>query len=388
MVPRRGWWVLSGWTFGVVGTGVAVAVGATPLGCWISTPLPSDPPAAAERIEADATQAGAAELLPEEYAVYRRRLVEARSMFRREADRWCVLQDRAHVEQAFAGLERDGRALLLAARERRAAARQETADHLEATERRLVRLRSLQTELGMYLRPPPLASADLALREARQYLDAGVYERVRERVDVAAASLRTAEGQARNQVGRYSDGPSVARWRRWIQEAVALSRTGPVIVVAKAERRLFLYRKGHVVGDYPIDLGFNALADKLYEGDGATPEGRFRVVAKKSGSETRYDRALVLDYPTPDDRRRHAQALRHGLVPRRARIGGMIEIHGRVPGPTDRTNGCVSLDRQALVTVFDLVDTGTLVTIVGAASPRNPVAQQIRAWRQGAMDFL
>ncbi len=342
----------------MVGAGVAVAAGATLLACWTSAPLPSDLPAAAERIEEDASRAGAAELLPEQYAAYGRRLVEARRVFRREADRWCVLQGRARVEQAFADLELDGRALLLAARERSAAIRQEAVRHLEATERQLARFRAWQSELGMYLHPSPLSTADLALREARHYLDAGVYERARGRVDVAATSLRTVEGQARSQVLRYSEGPAMTRWRRWIRDAVALSRAGPVLVIAKAERRLFLYRHGHAVADSPVGLGFNALADKLSEGDGATPEGRFRIVAKKSGTETRYDRALVLDYPTADDRRRHAQAVRRGLLPRQARIGGLIEIHGRGPGPADRTSGCVSLDHEALVTPCSTWSTG------------------------------
>jgi hypothetical protein len=386
MAGRRRWPALGGRTSGTVAAGVAVAAATALLACWRSAPLPSDLPATAEWLEEAASRAGAAEWLPEPYAAYRRQLVEARRAFRREAGRWCLLQDRARVEQAFADLERGGRALLLATTERRAAIRQEAVGHLEATEQRLARLRAWQSELGMYLHPSPLSKADLALREARRYLDAGAYERARGRVDVAAASLRTAEGQARSQVLRYGDGRAMTRWRRWIREAVALSRARPVLVIAKAERRLFLYRHGHAVADYPVGLGFSALADKLSEGDGATPEGRFRIVAKKSGTQTRYDRALVLDYPTADDRRRHAEAVRRGLLPRQARIGGLIEIHG--PGPTDRTSGCVSLDHEALVTLFDLVDRGTPVTIVGATSPRNPVAQQTRAGRREEVAVL
>ena len=382
------WRVLSGWMAGTVGAGVAVAAGATLLVSWTSASLPPDLPAAAERIEADASHAGAAELLPEQYAEYRRRLVEARRVFREEAGRWSVLQDRAHVEQTFTNLERDGRALLLAARQRQAAVQREVIERLHATEGRLVRLRALATGLGMYLHPSPLAAADLALREARQYLSAAAYERVPGLVEAAAAALRRAEDQAEGQIARYVGGPAMTSWRRWMQEAVASSRAGPALVIAKAERRLLLYRHGHVVAEYPVDLGFNAVADKLYEGDGATPEGRFRIVAKKSGMETRYDRALLLDYPTPGDRRRHHLAIRRGLLPRQARIGGLIEIHGRVSGPTDRTSGCVSLDHQALATLFDLVDPGTPVTIVGAASPRNPVAQHARTWRRDGTDPL
>jgi hypothetical protein len=374
----------------VIAAGVTAALGATLLACWQSTPMPSDLPMTAERLEQAASGAGAVQVLPERYAAYRRRLVEARSLFQQEAGRWCFLQERARVEQAFADLEGEGRALLLAARERSATLRQEVVGAMESAQRRLARLRALEARLGLYLHQPPLAAADLALREARHYLSAGAHERARGLGDVAVASLRRAEGQAWSQLARYTDGPVVTQWLRWIQQTAEWSRTrrSPAIVVAKAERRLFLYQHGRVVADYPVDLGFNGLADKLYEGDGATPEGRFRVVAKKGATETLFYRALVLDYPTPLDRRRHERAARRGLIPRQARIGGLIEIHGEVPGTSDRTSGCVALENGHLQALFDLLERGTPVTIVGAASARNPVAQRARAWPEAEKDSL
>jgi hypothetical protein len=373
-----------------IAIGIALFGGTGPvlLTCGGAASLPADPPAAVERIEMELSRAGARELVPDAHAAYERRARDVRRLLREERDRWCWRRDPARAEEAVAALEREGEALLRAAGERRAALHRQTVEHVEATERRLGRLRAMTTALGMYLEPAPLAAAELALREARTYLGAGAVERVRELVERAGVALRRVEDQAQRQAARYVDGSAVRRWRRWVQEAVAASRAGVVLVVAKAERRLFVYRHGRVVADYPIALGFNALADKVAEGDGATPEGRFRIVAKKSGAETRYDQALLLDYPTPADRRRHLMAVRRGLVSPRARIGGLIEIHGEVSGPTDRTSGCVALAQPALSAIFDLVEPGTPVTIVGAASSRNPVAQYFRAWQRDRVDVL
>lgn len=382
MAPARGRRALSERTWGVVGAGAVAAAGAVLLACWSAPPLSSDLAAPAERIELEAERAGAAQFWPERYAAYRDRLVEARAVLRQEAARWCLLRDRSRVAQAFAELERDGEALLAAARQRSAELQREAAGRLVVAERRLGELRALVNDLGMDLPPAPLSAAELALREARQYADAGAYERTRDLVERAWGAFGRAERHAQSQIARYLGGSALARWQRWIRETVALSHAGPAVVIAKAERRLVVYRSGRVVADYPVELGYNALADKLYEGDGATPEGRFRIVAKKSGAETRYYLALLLDYPTPADRRRHRLAVRRGLIPPRAYIGGLIEIHGQVPGPTERTSGCVGLEHRALARVFDLVEVGTPVTIVGAASRENPVAQRGRARRQ------
>lgn len=390
MAAGRGGAAPSRRTWGVIAVGIALVGGTGPvlLTCGGAASLPADAPATVQRLAEEASRSGARELVPDAHAQYERRLGEARQLLREERDRWCWFRDGTRVEQAFAALERDGEALLRAARERREALHRQTAEHVEVVGRRLGHLRAMTAELGMYLAPAPLAAADLVLREARQYLGTGESERARGLLDRADASLRRVEDQAARQAARYVDGPVLRRWRRWIQESVAASYAGPVLVVVKADRRLFVYRHGRVVADYPVELGFNALADKVVEGDGATPEGRFRIVAKKSGAETRYDRALLLDYPTAADRHRYLMAVRRGLVSPRARIGGLIEIHGVVPGPTDRTSGCVSLAQPALGRVYDLVEPGTLVTIVGAASSRNPVAQHLRALQRERADVL
>ncbi|WP_272481620.1 hypothetical protein [Rhodothermus marinus] len=69
-------------------------------------------------------------------------------------------------------------------------------------------------------------------------------------------------------------------------------------------RRCLVYRGDRQVAIFPIELGPNWMGTKHYAGDRATPEGRYRMVRKLGPGETRYYRALLLDYPNAEDRAR------------------------------------------------------------------------------------
>jgi len=138
------------------------------------------------------------------------------------------------------------------------------------------------------------------------------------------------------------------------------------IVVFKESHRLTLYHRGAPVASYDVDLGFNWTADKLHEGDGATPEGRYRVVARLGKKASIYYKALLLDYPNAGDRAEFARARRSGQLPAGARIGGLIEIHGGGGRNQDWTEGCVALANEDMDRVFERAGVGTPVTIVGS----------------------
>jgi hypothetical protein len=54
--------------------------------------------------------------------------------------------------------------------------------------------------------------------------------------------------------------------------------------------------------------------------------------------------------------------------------GGQIEIHGADNERLALTLGCVMLDNQNMVVLYESVPVGTPVTIVGALSKQNAVA--------------
>jgi len=170
----------------------------------------------------------------------------------------------------------------------------------------------------------------------------------------------------RNHV-RFSDPSLLALWRGQAQAAIDESRRSrtSAIVVDKLHRRVYLYKSGRRVAYYDAELGGNGLERKLHSGDRATPEGRYRVTVKKSGRATKYYLALLVDYPNAEDYRRYRQGVANGSVPRRAGIGGLIEIHGGGGVGRDWTDGCIALTNEDMDRLYPQVQKGTSVTIVG-----------------------
>lgn len=149
----------------------------------------------------------------------------------------------------------------------------------------------------------------------------------------------------------------------------------PRIVVYKKERKLEFYSDKTLLRTYRIGLGFSPVADKVREGDGATPEGEFYVFVKNSKSA--YYLSLGVSYPNAEDADR---GLRDGLItkgqhasileaiqkkaapPQYTKLGGLIYIHGN-GARSDWTWGCVALENEHIKELYDAVSVGTPVTI-------------------------
>ncbi len=161
---------------------------------------------------------------------------------------------------------------------------------------------------------------------------------------------------------------SLPLWQRWSRETIRHSEKtrSRAIVVDKMALQLHLYDSGRLLESYPIELGPRWMGPKQVEGDHATPEGRYLVRRKRGRGETIYYRALEIDYPNQEDRARFERARREGTLPRQARIGGQIEIHGEGGIGANWTRGCIALHNDDMKVLFDQVDVSTPVTIVGA----------------------
>jgi murein L,D-transpeptidase YafK len=130
-----------------------------------------------------------------------------------------------------------------------------------------------------------------------------------------------------------------------------------LILVMKAERRLYLLAKGEVIRTYPIRLGPNPVGPKIFELDGRTPEGRYVIDGRKQDSA--YYRSLHISYPSAENR---ARAEQYGISP-----GGNIRIHG-TPGGSglpigDWTDGCIAVSNTAMREIWNHVDVGTPIEI-------------------------
>ena len=132
------------------------------------------------------------------------------------------------------------------------------------------------------------------------------------------------------------------------------------IVIEKSARRMQLFQNGQPVRSYHISLGFAPGGDKAVQGDGRTPEGRFRIDRRNHRSA--YHLSLGLDYPQPEDR---ARAAAGGYNP-----GGDIFIHGQpnalAEGVTlkgDWTAGCIAITNDQMREIWQVAPIGTVVEI-------------------------
>lgn len=323
--------------------------------------------AQAAEVLAEARRAEAAVFAPEELAAAEAALRTARASHRIEEIRVWPVPDSARIAAAFGDADRKAQQAFNLARQRRTtavdAADLAIVDAGRAVAASAALARTIHLELP---RRALLARAQLALTEARVYRREGDFGTATVRARHAESLAGLVRDHAAEVAARYADAEIVARWRRWKDETIAWSRREgrAAIIVAKEAHLLTLFVRGTLVKSYRAELGFNWIADKSREGDGATPEGRYRVV--KAIGASLYYKALLLDYPNSEDRAEFARARRRGDMPLSDRIGGAIEIHGEGGRGRDWTRGCVALTNVEMDELFARVSVGTPVTIVGS----------------------
>jgi lipoprotein-anchoring transpeptidase ErfK/SrfK len=212
----------------------------------------------------------------------------------------------------------------------------------------------------------PLARARTSLASATMRLKAGDFDAAAREASAARGLADDALVRIRSFTETFQTGESARKWARWVRETIAISRaTGDVaVVVDKLNHKCYLYRGGVLQQVYSADLG-GPIHDKLKAGDRATPEGMYRVIQKRGPGQTKYYKALLINYPDDEDRAAFALAKRKGWVSKYARIGGLIEIHGEGGRREDWTLGCVALANRDMDQIFRIVSVGTPVTIVG-----------------------
>lgn len=340
---------------------------------------PPAPPEArlAETQERDLWRAGASVFAPAEHAAYLGDIKRARQALADENLKLGWFRD-------YRGLRADFRRALVAGESLLSRAlrdREEKAARIREEVRLLrKRLATLQdVTLSVNERGGArgsLTRADLMLQEAGRMADGGRYDQAMKKAVAAREAVKEAEVACLKFLSRYQDPRQIETWRRLAEETIAESRAkGTVaLLVIKLERRLLVYRKGVAVAEFDVGLGFNGLADKLHSGDDATPEGRYQVTKKIPAS--RFYKALLINYPNDEDRRRFAEAKRQREIPYWVGIGGLVEIHGG--GEDSLTRGCVSVADKVMDELFGLVAVGTPVTIVGTLDRESAIVKAIR----------
>lgn len=347
--------------------------------------VPQDVVEAIEAIDRDLMDLRAAELSPDDYSRFAHQWMALKARVQTEEDLIHWPWESNDLDVALRSLYEEGVQTVARVTEQRKTLRQ-TAEHKLASveDRFQILTDQVGTIDSRLVLGQQLVETDLLVKQARAFFEEGHFERSIEASDKAGQRLTSQTTVLNSELGRYADHGRIGRWRQMAKETIEWSRRhrASAIVVSKADRVLILYKNGQKVLSYPVRLGFNGIREKRYQGDGATPEGRYRISGKRGQGQTQFYRALLLDYPNEEDRRRYQSARKTGLIPASKGIGGQIEIHGVENELMAQTLGCVMLENAQMVYLYDRVEKGTPVTIVGALHEHNSVAQALASLGQ------
>jgi hypothetical protein len=214
-----------------------------------------------------------------------------------------------------------------------------------------------------------LTKARMVFAEGKIAFEKKDYMASAPKIDGASADIDIVFSITKKQMVEYFN--QYSNWVQLAEKAIADSRNnkGPAIVVDKFAGKCFLYVSGKLRFTWEAELGKNWIGDKKMMGDKATPEGLYHVVNKKAGRQTIYYKALLINYPNDDDKKRFSLAKKRGDLPNSAGIGNNIEIHGGGGKGVHWTDGCVALANADMDKIYREVRVGTPVTIVGSLKP-------------------
>ena len=140
------------------------------------------------------------------------------------------------------------------------------------------------------------------------------------------------------------------------------------IQIDKSDYILMVLNKAEILKSYRMVLGSNPKDDKRMEGDRCTPEGTFHIVSKYPHKSWR--KFIWIDYPNDESKIKFKEAKLNGEIPKDAKIGGEIGIHGTpkdsdylIDDKVNWTWGCVSLKRKDVDEIYPYINESTEIII-------------------------
>lgn len=211
-----------------------------------------------------------------------------------------------------------------------------------------------------------LAKIKLQLSESIFLYKQSKYFLASEKLDTLEYNLSRIEENQKNLLTDYFR--SYPQWKRMVNNTISNSRKNSsyCIIIDKYNRKCLVYYRGLLIENFSVELGSNWIGDKNVQGDKSTPEGEYKIVAKKKNGETKYYKALLIDYPNEEDQKRFLLNKKNGILKTHDKIGSLIEIHGEGGRGTDWTDGCIALTNKDMDRLFEVSQIGTPVIIVGS----------------------
>jgi murein L,D-transpeptidase YafK len=344
-------------------------------GCKIP-PVPSEFQEAKTQ-EQNLWRAGASVYENENYTLYKQRLRTAEQNLAKEKAKFGWFRDYNSLQEELRSVLADGDKIIKKIQKQKKRQSNTIANQVSIFEKKINTLKSITVSINERGEARKcLARAEVLLMEVEKLNQKEEYDAVSKILETAGLYLQRAEQVVLSMLERYMDETQIRKWKKWVDETIAESRAKAItaLVVNKLDKKLIVYKKGLLQATFDVGLGSNGLSDKLYAGDNATPEGAYRIIKKFPA--TQYYKALLINYPNEEDKKQFAEAKKSGVLSPRTGIGGDVEIHGG--GKDSLTRGCISLENEDMDIVFDLVEVGTPVTIVGAIETNSSIIQALK----------
>lgn len=140
------------------------------------------------------------------------------------------------------------------------------------------------------------------------------------------------------------------------------------IKIYKSQRLLEFWKDKNLESKVAISLGFSPEGQKLRDGDGRTPEGKYYICTKNAASK--FTLFLGISYPNVEDGQR---GLEEGVISQEefesikasiekqkrpsweTSLGGKIGIHG-MGNSRDWTAGCIALNDEDIKWLWEKVN--------------------------------
>jgi hypothetical protein len=339
-------------------------------------PVPSEVQRA-EAQEQDLWRAGAPLIAPGEYRRYIDSLRLVRQRYQAEKLKLAWFRRYEALQEEYRAVLEEGDSLLGKISEKNEKTRTSLAERHGRLIKRIAALNQITLFINERGRARQcLSQAEVLLKQIDSLAGQKKFDEASSKIGPILELARQAEEAVFSLLSRYRDPGQIGVWKKWADETIAESRKkgSTAIVVYKLERKLIVYKSGEPVRSFDVGLGFNGLSVKLIAGDDATPEGRYKIIKKLPVSQ--YYKALLINYPNDEDKKRFTLAKRNGGISDRASIGGLVEIHGG--GKDSLTRGCVAVDNDLMDEIFDLASVGTPVTIVGTVEADHGIFKTLR----------
>jgi hypothetical protein len=209
----------------------------------------------------------------------------------------------------------------------------------------------------------------ILLKEAEINFEQKNYKESRSKLELARFDLSEVARHTKTLLEDYFS--NLPTWKKWAEQTIRESARNQsyAIIVDKFASNCSVYFAGNLKASFDVELGKNWIGDKRYSGDKATPEGKYKVTKKKEGGQTRYSKALLLNYPNDEDKRQFQSEIKQKTLPRHAKIGNLIEIHGGGGKGVNWTDGCVAFTDKDMEKLYRMIPVGCPVTILGSLQP-------------------